>query len=273
MKLSVTKKRTKLAAELKRALGDSFVVVAAPDHPLLIRSADVIIGGSSGVTAIMMPTAEERRRPKLFEGRLMLNAMALPPHATFIRIADHDEAGWQDKQAFAAEISLEDRDAVSDLVRLSQVSESPQRIDLKQKAQLRSESRFADTFRVARALHRSLEGQTHFKASRGRARKPLRDRFSGEIEGAFFVGSPTPAALAELTSEGAERWYQFFDDHFEPTQAPAGAVFAEEFPTSVGDPEKYLRAAAFAGWVLAPSDSNMGQQEIGELMLRYTRLR
>jgi hypothetical protein len=46
-----------------------------------------------------------------------------------------------------------------------------------------------------------------------------------------------------------------------------------DYPRIPGDPDKVLRASAFAGWVFAPSDPTRSLARLSELVARYARLR
>ena len=83
---------------------------------------------------------------------------------------------------------------------------------------------------------------------------------------------PCVPAIATLALEGAERWFALDDGEPLPVDRAAGAVFADSYPVSRGDPDKVLRAAAFAGWVLAPRHGKRSQSEVAELIARYARL-
>lgn len=260
-----------MAAHLRRALGEDFVVVDSPDHPLVMRSVDVLAGGRAGITAIMMETVEEAKKPKLFAARLTLNKVALPPNTNFIYISKNGSDQLKNS-LFSTELTFDSRRWRDDLARIitnPQILDQPRTSERWQK---RAESRFADTYRLARALQRRRKRDLDQYYPRS-SRSPARDLISNNIEGAFFYGVPSLPALTHLTFEGAERWYNTPDGEPVPTTVPAGAAFADGYPRSPGDPDKVLRAAAFSGWVLAPTHSNKSMDQIGELVFRFTRLK
>ncbi|WP_171726010.1 hypothetical protein [Ruegeria sp. HKCCD6604] len=270
MNKSVYDVRRNVAKLLNGELSNEYVVVAAPDHPLLLRPADVVIGGQGGLTAIVTPTQNELRRPQEFSDRIVLNMMALPPNTNFVFLGS-DMPKFSGKLKFAAEISPEERSWKRDLQLVSSQSQTTREVERAEKYQKLSAARFADAYRLARALQR---GRKNFdqNSKSGTVRKVKRDLIANEIEGAFFDGIPALQSIAELTFEGARRWYQDLDGEPAPKSAPAGALFSDVVPARPGDPNKVLRAAAFAGWIIAPMASSRAMDEVGELIARHTRL-
>lgn len=270
MALSVAARRIELARRLTRSLSGDFMVVAAPDHPLLMRSVDLLIGGRTGLTAVMMSTVEERRRTRLFEARLALNMMALPPHTTFVRLVVGDDEPTKSADVFAAE--FDERNAQSALVKLANTPPQSRRLDQARKAQKRSEQRFADTYRLARVLRWGFRADADDRSGQP-SRKPLRDRISNEVEATFYQETPTLGAVSNLTVLEADRWYSIINGEVEPRYSAANALFVPNYSEVTGDPDKALRAAAFAGWVMAPTQSRRTFYDVGELIERYTRLK
>ncbi len=265
-------RRREIADHLRHASNGNSVVVVAPDHPLVMKSVDVLVGGPSGVTAIVMSTAEEVRRPNLLQSRLTLNKVALPPETRFVYVAGRDETHLKLGEAFSAVVNLSDRGAKEEL---SSISTNPRRLSRRpdvEKLQRLAEGRFADTYRLSRILqrHRMREGA---RPKRSRSHSASRDRFSNGVEAAFFSSEPTPRALSQLTPIGTERWYRSIEGEPEPTGEPAGIVFALDYPRTVGDPDKVLRAGAFAGWVFAPSNAARTPEQVAELVARFAVLK
>src|ERR1043166_9818854 len=79
-----------------------------------MRSVDVLVGGRSGLTAFMMPSAEERRRLAILDAPLTANQAALPPETQFVYIADFDETSPTVEGRFAEQISAGDRSIARD---------------------------------------------------------------------------------------------------------------------------------------------------------------
>jgi hypothetical protein len=89
---SVYQQRRRLESTLRRELPDDYVIVSGPDHPLLLRAADLLVGGKGSLTAVFVPTAREKTDPDLLRARLTLNRLALARDARPVLIAD-PEAG------------------------------------------------------------------------------------------------------------------------------------------------------------------------------------
>lgn len=136
---------------MERELGGDFIVVGAPDHPLLLRPADVIVGGRSSLTAVMTPTVHEARRPEIFEARLTLNMMALPPNTKFVFVG-REHLKFSAGRVFAAELSIDDSNWTRELLSISQQQSTYRQVGRAQKLQRICEARFADTYRLARVL-------------------------------------------------------------------------------------------------------------------------
>ncbi|MEP9380416.1 hypothetical protein ABLE91_27215 [Aquabacter sp. CN5-332] len=270
---SVVERRNELARRLAQSLTNDFVVVAAPDHPLVLRSVDLLIGGRSGLTAVMMSTAEERRQPALFAARLALNMMALPPHTTFVRLVHEDDEPSGADNAFAAELELGARGTQPALLSIANAPAHSRHRDRAEKAQKRSEERFANTYRLARVLRRGFEAKEGQERGGPASRNPLRDRIGNGVDAAFFLATPTLAAMNSLAMSEAGRWYDIVDGEAEPRNVTASAIFVPDYPEVRGDPDKALRAAAFAGWVLAPSRSMRSLDDVAVLIERYARLK
>ncbi|MCP1213884.1 hypothetical protein [Acetobacter okinawensis] len=270
---SIVERRNELARRLAQSLSNDFIVVAAPDHPLVLRSVDLLVGGRSGLTAVMMSTAEERRRPTLFAARLALNMIALPPHTNFVRLVVDEDKPAQTDNAFAEELELGDRGAQAALLRIVNNPAHSRQLDRAEKAQKRSEERFANTYRLARVLRRGFQAEEGLKRRGPVSRTPSRDQIGNQVNAAFFSATPTLTAMNNLAMSEAGRWYDIVDGEAEPRNAMANALFVPDYPEVKGDPDKALRAAAFAGWVMVPSRSARSLDDVGILIERYGKLK
>lgn len=88
--LHVYNQRKAIAQQLKRTMTSNFVIVNGPDHPLLLRPPDLLIGGEGRLTAIMLATAEEARSPEQAKARYTLCRAALPQESVFVFVATED---------------------------------------------------------------------------------------------------------------------------------------------------------------------------------------
>ena len=266
---NIRDQQVQLAGRLRRELGSDFVVVAAPDHPLVMRSVDVLVGGRSGLTAFMMPSAEERRQPAMLEARLTLNQVALPPETQFVYVADRDETSLAVKRRFAEQINAGDRSIVRNAAAIAESAPSAKQTLDTNKARQRSQSRFATTYRVARMINarRPEEDGENIPLVRG---ANLKFETVNSVPSAFASRAISTRTLIGLSIRGASRWYEPSEQQPLPIVAPAGLVFTPGFPRPRNDPDKALRAAAFAGWILAPASSTRSPKELAELTLRFT---
>lgn len=269
---TVSQRRREVAAHLRRELDSGFIVVSAPDHPLVMRSVDVLVGGRTGLTAIVMPTAEEVRHPRIFRARIILNRLALPADAKIIFVGAEMELREHFDYEFSIMAENVDYELKNELVSIAKSARRTISQDAAIEVRSFAERRFSDTYRVARVAQRFGERQ-QTPSVKPTSRRPLYDKLPGGIEGAFFEGPPSRAAVANLSVDGVERWFHLLHGDPVPTNEPAGLAFVPDYLRVPGDPDKILRACAFAGWVLTPSQSSRSPIEMGELVARYARLR
>lgn len=267
---TVVQRRAELASSIQRLLGGDFGVVASPDHPLVLRSVDVLVGGPNGLTAIMMSTAEEIRRPRLFEARMTLNRMALAPGTVFIHLTTDKESPKTADLPFTASLPLAQRETTAALVNLVRAQRTRDASTHMAKLQRLAQPRFANAYRLARMLkHRAKEAQA--EDQRVTNQMPKMDRLPSGIDGAYFAGAPSPAVLSAFTITECDRWFRPDNGELYLTNEPAGVVFADSLPEFPGDPNKALRAAAFAGWVITQRDTETSPEEVTDLVSRFTR--
>jgi hypothetical protein len=55
--------RRMVARELGDEIPSSYLIVTAPDHPLLVEGPDLLIGGEGNLVAVFMPNASDRKMP------------------------------------------------------------------------------------------------------------------------------------------------------------------------------------------------------------------
>lgn len=269
---NVRDKQIDLSRRLRQQLGGDFVVVPAPDHPFVMRSVDVLVGGRSGLTAFVMPSAEERRRPELLASRVTLNKVALPPETAFVFVEELGDLGLAMGASFAETLSSKDRSFLKDAVAIVEGSaQLPQKRGSEKMRQI-SQARFASTYRVARLVNaKRLVNDAQRVLSRPGANLSFDTVRS--VPSAFAGRPISTRSLIGLTVRGVNRWYDETADQPIPTEATAGIVVAPGYPRPRNDPDKALRAAAFAGWIIALDSSVRSTEEIADLALRFTRAR
>lgn len=269
---NVRERQIDLSRRLRQQLGGDFVVVPAPDHPFVMRSVDVLVGGRSGLTAFVMASAEERHRPELLASRVTLNKVALPPETAFVFVVDAGDLELTMGARFAETLSSKERSFLRDAVTIVERSaQSPQKHGSEKIRQI-SQARFASTYRVARLVNARRSGH-----GAERALPPRGANFSFDtvrsVPSAFASRPISTRSLIGLTVRGADRWFDETADQPVPTGATAGLVLAPGYPRPRNDPDKALRAAAFAGWIIAPDSSARSAEEMADLVLRFTRAR
>ncbi|ANK87409.1 MULTISPECIES: hypothetical protein [unclassified Rhizobium] len=274
MVYTVVQKRKSLEKSLARSLGSDFITVTSPDHPLVLRSTDILIGGRAGLTAIMFATEAEKRQSRYFRSRLVLNKLALPQETRFIFVsAPGDEfliSGVTNE--FSAILSFDDQSLRSELTGLA---EQPGRLSKKSipdKLLAQTQARFGETYRLARALQRRMDRNRVSEPRQLAERIAMHAAFlSNKIHTTHFSSPPNPGRINSLALDGADRWFAE-DNGIFPQDVPASAAFASAYPVAPGDPDKYMRAAAFAGWILAPGSALETNENLAEVISRRTRL-
>lgn len=269
---NVRDKQIDLSRRLRQQLGSEFVVVPAPDHPFVMRSVDVLVGGRSGLTAFVMASAEERRRPELLASRVTLNKVALPPETGFVFVEDKGDIDLAIGGRFVETLSLNERSFLRDAVTIVERSTQSQQKDGSEKIRQISQARFASTYRVARMVNAKRSGHYAERTLPPRGANLSFDTVRS-VPSAFASRPISTRLLIGLTVRGADRWYDETADQPVPTGATAGLVVAPGYPRPRNDPDKALRAAAFAGWIIAPDSSARSAEELADLALRFTRAR
>lgn len=244
--MSVYRQRRRVNEELLRTLGDQYVVVAAPDHPLLMKGPDILIGGNGALSALLIPTASERRQPKLATARFALCRLALPEQAKFLLLAGEEDGDVATllSDDVAAVFSIE---SVGQRRELATVVSAPQRLfqhAVPEKLRDEVNYRFGQTYRVARAVRRP-------RRTSPTADWPTR----GEYGHRNPIHLRMPAQIASLTLKGADESFSVDNGVPYPTGRLPNAAVIDRLPDYPGDPQKYMRAAAFSGWVLSEMDS------------------
>jgi hypothetical protein len=83
---------------------DSTELVLRPDHPLLLRGPDALVGGNNNLCAVFFPHALEHNNPAHLASRLIASRLALPVHCRTLLVMDErDEPRFE---ALAANFSL-----------------------------------------------------------------------------------------------------------------------------------------------------------------------
>src|SRR5262245_40931746 len=68
----------RLASSLQTRLPRQFIVSLRPDHPHLLDSPDIIVGGRGILSALFVPKVGELRNPEILLARLIGSRLAFP---------------------------------------------------------------------------------------------------------------------------------------------------------------------------------------------------
>jgi hypothetical protein len=231
------------------------MVVGAPDHPFLLRPPDIITGGVQGLCAILIPTAEEELSPKNFEARLALCYGALPSPTAFVVVATRSSAhNFARFQADRAAVLADPKQG-----EVVAIASRPGRIspkDIPPDLQQRISDRFATIYRLSRATFFSkrtgiLSSAANIPDATIKSRRLQFVETYGDVDVSIFPREPTPRDIKNITFDGAQKTYHLDNGVPYLGGRPADIAVTDEQPTVRGDPDKYLRAAAFSGWLIA----------------------
>lgn len=255
-----------IAQRMRQSLGSDYLVVSAPDHPLLLRSPDLIVGGQGHLLAIICATAREARQPDLARARLTLARAALPPETSFAFVATpySDTVAHEIATDVDAVLTLRD---IDDLVKVGKSDASLRLTRDREQARVKAMQRFGRSYRIAQTLN--PDELTVDRASR-RLRKRSGALYQGIENGiarAEFLHSPNATDLANLVLNGARRAFSL-DSGVSYPVGHSGLAYADDIPVAQGDPNRYIRAAAFSGWVLAPSSLEVQHARLANMILR-----
>jgi hypothetical protein len=279
--MDVTDRRQDIAQMLRKELPDSYIVVPAPDHPLLIEAPDVLVGGDAGLTAIFTPKRSERRRPDRLAVRFILCRLALPAHTRHILVLegpDDDRVGKRLFPDFAATLTWNRR---RDLIKIAQDSDFVgQQRTLPVEISRLVQERFSDVFQLTRVLRtrrRREEGSAlrPYGVSPGHGIKPERTPFEQVAPGVIFTrferGVPKTRGIYGLVIETTSSGFALDSGIPYPRDAnDYGLAVVEELPEYRGDPDKLVRAAAFAGWAFVTHEE---LDNVGRLGARLSKRR
>ncbi len=272
--LHVYNQRKSIAQQLKRAMASSFMIVSGPDHPLLLRPPDIIIGGEGRLTAVMLATAEEVRHPERAKARLTLCRAALPLESVFVIVAtkDRENVGQLLSSNVDEVVRWQDRAEVS---RVAEKKDPAKNDRYSWKVKQEIMTRFGSAFRIAQHLRYVEAKKEHDEHSLNPRRPPAERRLkfhlrytTDQLPVGDFNGEPNPQDISRLTLLGASRFYDLAEGVPFPDTRTVGSAYAPAMPEAVGDPEKYLRASAFAGWVIVPSESDVEPQQVNMMVER-----
>jgi hypothetical protein len=74
------------------AFARNYTIAVSPDFPHLISAPDILIGGNGRLCAVFLPNSSEAKRPEQLLSRLALSRLGLPDHLICALILDKDDS-------------------------------------------------------------------------------------------------------------------------------------------------------------------------------------
>ena len=266
---SVYERRRSLA-KLFQDLPTGFVAAVRPDHPLLFRAADILVGGLGLMTALFVPTAAERRNPSLLTTRFVLNRLALAPHTRHVLVIERgdERLAGQLEHHFDAVVEWNDRENVTRLSQDREFRSCHEELPPETVAAVRQQ--YADALQITHTMRwlderrqrgtrqdGSLDAQLDTK-SRSKPSLERDDIIMGDDRvpiARFTAGRVTSAAILEIVNDQTERLYDLDSGvPYRNLHVLPGMAIVETLPIYPSDPDKVVRAAAFGGWALVRQD-------------------
>jgi hypothetical protein len=268
--MNVYHRRRDLGQILRRTLDDS-VVVVSPDHPLLVRAADILIGKSGRMTAVFLPTSEERSSPDKLSARLILNRLALPSHTRCILVAEDADVklAQRFKGDFSVTLSWEDRNEISKVARaptapgghhdVPEETVARAQMDYSNGMQLMeivarvSRRPFSSIFgEPARTIYPKEPLRQKSKSDGPPRRPPTRNEITvldSKIPTVDYEGQgvDTPTVTGLIADQAVSRYVLDTGVPYKRGALP-GLVIIEDWPDRRNDNEKLIHATAFSGW-------------------------
>ncbi len=261
-----------LENNLQRSLGSGYVVVAQPDHPLLLVGPDILIGGEGHTTAVFLagPTA----RPKMLRAKLIASRLALPTNTRTVlvgsdQVVDHPDSrgnfdeilGGRAPERFLERYIRGDAVTKVDGVQLLEIKRRQQKIFSKAFLEAKMRQYVDLDSGVSKELIRVLK-----ESALGIGEQPLSigNRYSPRKHGVYFQGSwvLSLSARKENARNLKHLWASnLAEDFVLDTGIPFSSLnslsvmLADGWPRYPGDPQKLLRAYAFSGYVLSAASS------------------
>ncbi|MFL5218382.1 MAG: hypothetical protein ACJ8DO_06875 [Microvirga sp.] len=268
--MSVYSSRRSIRQFLIGNLPSTSVIVAGPDHPLLSRGPDVLVGSTKGLLAIFVVHAAERRSPPALQARFMLSRLAFPRDTRFaLAFEGRDELlAKKFYHDFAAIFPLTDRSA------LRSIAETPRQLNQRlvpKDIYVGARTRFAETYEVTRM---SIDRLKPAVRSLHTDSKPTVEYYVGPADIAiarYSAGALGTAQMNRLVQTGALESFHLDNGIPYPTNSPSGLAIVDQIPMQRGDPNLRARAAAFAGWAMLSEQFENELSRLSWLLSKRTR--
>lgn len=258
-----------LQAFLRRRLEGDSVVLRHPDHPYLAEGPELLVGASHQLTAVFAPKQTEiLAHPERLLARLALTRLALPADTRTALYAERGDVGRLHLHFDEVFSSREEQHLVRFLA-----SAAPRRPSFPMGLQRMAYARAHLFVRESRLLYAKHD-----------ARYPVRERFAElapkRVTSSLWVEndegiktrqvplyathhgiatfltdrelSPNSVKLVRFSQLLVQQQFAIDNGILYPRQTDPSLVLASSPPLGKQDPGKPRRAAAFAGWLLAP---------------------
>jgi hypothetical protein len=265
----VLQQRKTLERLLRSSLPDNRMIVVGPDHPFLLRSADLLVEGSDSIGAIFVPTALERKKTPLLRSRLILNRLALPTNTICFLVVEPGDDELRDIFAndFSDIVEMRQTDRLSAILAADPRQAPRGEVPLEVQAlAYRSFVQVFDTTEEIAARARgtadaeqenpweltaelfAVKPRKSRKTAHRIASEDLPDQAENVPMQTFSQGEVQSSTLVPLFAEQIDRLYSLDMGIPYPKDEGTGVILVDSFPVQRLDPKKVVRAAAFAGW-------------------------
>ncbi|MCZ7938010.1 hypothetical protein [Agrobacterium salinitolerans] len=252
--MDLNSRRRELNRLLSKQLSD-FVVAAVPDHPLLMRGPDFLVGGSGILTAVFSPSQAEQKDSRLLANRLILSRLAMPTHTRNVLLLPEKPqslaAGYL-LNDFAAVFEWRDRDEIAKIAR-DQRFTGLQR-EIPKEIQHAARRQFSDVMQIT-SIMRYLDEKRRYNHDLSVFSRSIGEEIfflEGNIASIEITDKKVSTKnVSKLINNQVNKSYIL--DSSIPYPSPDlyyGLAVVEELPEFRSDPDKLMRAAAFGGWAI-----------------------
>ncbi len=250
--MDLNSRRRELSRLLKNELSD-FVVAAVPDHPLLMRGPDFLIGGDGLLTAVFSPSQAEQRDHRLLANRLMLSRLAMPAHTRNILLLADEPQGLSASgfsNDFAAVFEWQDRGEINKIARDSRFKGLQKEIP--EEIRRAARRQFSDVMQITSVMRYLDEKRTYEYVDsenniKGGISFPEKNIASIEL-GKRKIDSKNVSAL--INKQVNESYVLDSSVPYPSQNLYYGLAIVQNLPEFRSDPDKLIRAAAFGGWAI-----------------------
>jgi hypothetical protein len=264
--MNVYEQRLNISRLLSRELESSYIIVSGPDHPLLIEGPDALVGGIGGLLAVFLVKSKERVRPELLKVRYILSRLALPPNARLVLVlSEAKDEGIAQRlgSSFATILTWQSRHELAKISRDTHFVGFQRKLPPEVTEFVRH--RYEDALYATRLMQRANRSIEMEKVRERvfkqfpRTGRPNKTDFQhvapDMLLTKFGQGAPDSISIRSLADQTTLAGFDIGEGVPYPTHKDDyGLAIVDELPEYRGDPDKLVRAAAFAGWGFIPDE-------------------